>query len=204
MYYAYKVVAVSRWGVEGQSAKAQVHVLATLKPPTPQLVSIVPGVDGGISLTWQVLDESQYISKYMVHRKLLQIDVDAMVKQFSPSLPADAVKTISYALKHGIKLDTLTVPNVQLSAQTITALTSKFETTVRDLSINQTNYQSIGEVSAVGTVLDASGNMTYNDKNNLVPDTLYSYVVVAQDSITGNPHPVHRFIQHHISALQSR
>ena len=85
-YYKYRIVPISRWGVEGVPAEFAVRVPATLSPSIPSVLAAFPGDQGQVVLQMRANLDEEEVTRYRVYRK----KIDAPIVQTPVAPPVTA------------------------------------------------------------------------------------------------------------------
>jgi fibronectin type 3 domain-containing protein len=75
-YYNYRIVPVSRWGVDGNGVEVQVRTPATLAPSVPTVLAAFPGDQGQVVLQIRSNVGEEEVTKYHIYRKKVDVPVN--------------------------------------------------------------------------------------------------------------------------------
>ena len=210
MYYAYRITATNRWGIEGKPADLFLRIPATVKPPTAQLASAVPNQDGGVTLIWRPLEDSDECRKYIVYRKMLNLS-DLIVKyqpvglslirsksdEKSGGLPNMALSAaqsgVGGASMQSSASAKIMGSNAVVAQSVLNKANNKGLRTRQSLPIQSAefrknlrnvmaslDYQSVGEITTF--TVDPNGYIRYSDTKNVAANEWYSYTLRAVDA----------------------
>ena len=177
MHYDYRIVPVSRWGVEGAAAPvADVLIPATLPPSLPTLLKtqVDENVsDGHVRLTISANPPDENVAKYLVFRKSLADIMQAAQRDTAPRVRVASTRNIAVPPSIG------TVPQSKVHNLSIKEMKANNSAILKRL-LELEGYTKVGEIPTTATTfVDTSG----------VPRVPYSYEVVAvnTDSIGSRP-----------------
>lgn len=177
MHYDYRIMPISRWGVEGPAAPvADVLVPATLPPSLPTLLKtqVDENVsDGHVRLTISANPADENVAKYLVFRKSLADIMQAAQRDTAPRVRVASARNIAVPPALG------TIPQSKVRNLSIKEMKANNSAILKSLLALE-GYTKIGEIPTTATTfVDAAG----------VPRVPYSYRVVAvnTDSIGSKP-----------------